>query len=502
MDTESWQNQPIAPPGQAVYSVTRLNREARSLLEDHLGRVWVEGEIADLSRPSSGHWYFVIKDQGAQVRCALFRGAQRLCCPAANGLKVLLYARVSVYEGRGEFQLIVEQMQNAGEGALRRAFDALKLRLENEGLFAASRKRPLPRLVRRIAVITSPDGAALHDILTTLKRRFPGIGVLLYPVLVQGPQAAPSIVEALTLASTRQECDVILLARGGGSLEDLWPFNEESVARAISQSPLPVVSGVGHEVDVTIADLVADVRAPTPTAAAELLSPDRTDWQRRHRAIYDRLIRLSERTIRERTQRLDDMRRRLVRPSLFILARREQVMVYRSRLERALPAYKQALMTRWLKLQHRLTMCSPRQQLALQRARWLAVTMRLESVLKDEIARYKERLTNGSRRLLQRTPAGYLAPLQIRTQRLYNRLLEGMVRYLDGRNHTLAQLRQALLLVGPQAVLGRGYAIVRRPTGEIIQNAAQVDAGDKLLVRLAIGEIQVEVQSPPTHSAP
>ncbi len=268
-----------ATPLREIYSVSRLAREAKAVLEGGFPMLWIEGEISNFARPSSGHCYFTLKDAYAQVRCALFRGSQRtLACVPKDGMQVVLRARVSFYEGRGEFQLVVEHLEEAGEGVLRRAFEALKNRLALEGMFDVARKKPLPQLPRRIGVITSPRGAVILDIITTLARRFPAIAVLIYPVPVQGDGAAAKIAAALRLAGERRDCDALIIARGGGSLEDLWPFNEEVVARALHECPLPVVSGVGHETDFTIADLVADARAPTPTAAAVMLSPDFREW--------------------------------------------------------------------------------------------------------------------------------------------------------------------------------------------------------------------------------
>ncbi|MGE5241377.1 MAG: exodeoxyribonuclease VII large subunit, partial [Bacteroidota bacterium] len=280
-----------ATPVRDIYTVARLNREARAMLEGGFPPLWIEGEISNLSRPASGHLYFSLKDAQAQVRCAFFRQYQRTRGAALkDGLHVLARARVSLYEGRGDFQLIVEYLEEAGEGALRRAFDALKLRLAQEGLFDAAHKKPLPRLPRRVGIITSTSGAVLHDILTTLKRRFPAIAILVHPVPVQGEGAAERIAAAIRVAGQRRDCDALILARGGGSLEDLWPFNEEIVARAIHACPVPIVSGVGHETDFTIADMAADARAPTPTAAAEMLSPDQQEWLAQFARLENRLV--------------------------------------------------------------------------------------------------------------------------------------------------------------------------------------------------------------------
>ncbi|MFU8797621.1 MAG: exodeoxyribonuclease VII large subunit [Gammaproteobacteria bacterium] len=263
-----------------VFTISQLNSMARELLEEAFAMLWIEGEISNFSAPSSGHIYFSLKDSTAQVRCAMFQQKHRnVRFPLSNGLKVIVNARVSLYEARGDYQLIVERIEELGDGALQRAFEQLKKKLAAEGLFDIARKRPLPILPKAIGVITSPTGAAIRDILNVLKRRFAGIPIIIYPCLVQGNEAARQIVEAITRANKHLACDVLIIARGGGSLEDLWPFNEEIVARAIFNSGVPIISGVGHEIDFTIADFVADHRAPTPSAAAELVSQDSKEWQ-------------------------------------------------------------------------------------------------------------------------------------------------------------------------------------------------------------------------------
>jgi exodeoxyribonuclease VII large subunit len=325
------------PTQRDVYSVSRLNREARILLETGLATLWLEGEISNFSRPSSGHWYFTLKDSAAQVRCAMFRSANlRVRVTPKDGLQVLIRGRVGLYENRGEFQLVAEHIEEAGEGALRRRFEELKARLAAEGLFDLGRKKALPSLPRRIGVITSPTGAAIRDILHVLQRRFAAIPVLIYPTAVQGAGAAAEIASMLRLANSRNEVDLLILARGGGSLEDLWSFNEEIVARAIAASDIPIITGIGHEVDTTIADFVADVRAPTPSGAAELAVPDRAEWLRaianglrrlragweqRHQRAHERLKWLTMRLQRvhpreqliRRAQRIDELEARLQR---------------------------------------------------------------------------------------------------------------------------------------------------------------------------------------------
>ena len=294
-----------------VYTVSRLNAEVRGVLEG-FPALWIEGEISNLARPASGHLYFSLKDPAAQVRCAMWRNrAGGLRFKLEDGQQVLLRARIGLYEPRGEFQLIVEAIEPAGDGVLRQRFEALRALLAAEGLLDAARKRPLPARPRRIGVVTSASGAALHDVLTTLARRCPALSVTLYPTSVQGAQSVDEIVAALGAAGTRAECDVVLLVRGGGSLEDLWSFNDERVARAIVACPVPVVCGVGHEVDVTIADLVADLRAPTPTGAAELVSPDGAELLRASSALRQRLAHAWKRELRVLVERVATRARRL-----------------------------------------------------------------------------------------------------------------------------------------------------------------------------------------------
>ncbi len=299
-------------PSESAITVSQLNRRVRTLLEQGVGRLWVEGEISNMSRPASGHIYFSLKDDAAQVGAAWFRQRQR--GPAIgfkDGDRVLAYGRVSLYEARGNYQLIVEQMEPAGEGVLKRRFDALKKKLQAEGLFDEARKQSIPSLPDRIGVITSPTGAALRDILTVLGRRFPSVPVIIYPAAVQGEAAPGELMAAIETAARRDECDVAIIGRGGGSLEDLWAFNDEQLARTIAACPLPVVSAVGHEVDFTIADFVADVRAPTPSGAAEIVVPDQQEWQHRIASIALRIARIGERAVDDRAQQLDWLGNRL-----------------------------------------------------------------------------------------------------------------------------------------------------------------------------------------------
>ncbi|MFA6037855.1 MAG: exodeoxyribonuclease VII large subunit, partial [Legionellales bacterium] len=329
---------------QQIHTVSSLNQSARLLLEEGLGTVWVEGEISNFVRASSGHIYFSLKDANAQVKCAYFKGRKNQQNNWAQGMQVLACARVSLYEPRGDYQLIVEYVEEAGLGALQKAFEVLKAKLQAEGLFASEHKKSLPAYPKCLGVITSPTGAAVKDILHVLERRYPILPVIIYPTLVQGTSAAAQITKAIKLANQQQRCDVLIVARGGGSLEDLWPFNEEIVAKAIFESKIPIISGVGHEIDFTIADFVADVRAPTPSAAAELASPDgeallgyleqmesRLTQRMLHRIafIQQRLLGLTQRLRhpRERlqffAQKLDEQSHRLAQAWHKLITRRQ-----------------------------------------------------------------------------------------------------------------------------------------------------------------------------------
>jgi exodeoxyribonuclease VII large subunit len=329
---------PFTPPGEPpVLTVTELNRRSRALLESEFELLWVGGELSNVTLAGSGHLYFTLKDPAAQVRCAMFRGrAQHLDWKPESGERVEVRARVTLYEARGDFQLVVEQMRRGGLGALFEAYEKLKARLSAEGLFDAERKRALPQFPRAIGVVTSPAAAALRDVLTTLKRRAPMVPVILYPTQVQGAGAAPLIAQAIAAAGRRNEVDVLIVCRGGGSLEDLWPFNEEVVARAIAACPIPVVSGVGHETDFSIADFVADLRAPTPTAAATAASPDREALAAHLAKTRMQLAREMRRGLEQRMQLVDALARHLVTPAERLKRMVEALAALRSRLARAL----------------------------------------------------------------------------------------------------------------------------------------------------------------------
>lgn len=438
--------------GEHVHSVTQLNRLARQLLEQDLPVLWVEGEVSNLARPASGHLYFSLKDERAQVRCAFFRGAQRgLAITAANGQQVLVRGRVSLYEPRGEFQLIVEHLEPAGEGLLRRRLEELKQKLAAEGLFDAARKRPLPALPRRIGVVTSPTGAAIRDVLHILRRRFPAIPVVLYPAQVQGEQARFDLVRALETAGQRAECEVLILARGGGSLEDLWAFNEEIVARAIAACPIPVISGVGHEIDFTIADLVADVRAPTPSGAAELVVPDRRDWLRRVQQEERRLL---------------------------LAGRRALADV--SRLHR--------------ELGDRLRRCHPGVVLRHNAQRLDELRQQLASAARHRVAAERLRLNHFRHRLQGGAPALRLQRGSERAASARLRLTAAVRMSLVAAGNRLAVAGGRLDAVSPLATLERGYAIVQDTAGRVVRSARALAAGDEITARVADGLIHATVR--------
>ena len=445
---------PELPPLQRdIYTVSRLNQAVRQLLEGGFPLIWVAGEVSNLSRPSSGHCYFSLKDGQAQVRCALFRHrALLLHACLANGQQLLVRARISLYEPRGDFQLLVEYLEEAGAGLLRLAFEELRRRLAQEGLFDSARKRPLPCFPRRIGVITSPTGAAIRDVLSVLRRRFPALSVLLYPAPVQGADAGARIAQAIGLASQRQDCEVLLLVRGGGSLEDLWAFNEESVARAIVACRIPLVSGVGHEIDITIADLAADVRAPTPSAAAELVSPDRLEWLQRFARLQERLDAAQRRRLLTGRQRLELLAQRLFRqpPGRRLQARAQRLDELEQRLRRA-------------------------RQLQLERLQARLEGLKVQLRLQAPLPRLKR--------------------LEEQHQALGARLETTMHRCLEKQAQRLAQAGQALHTLSPLQTLGRGYAIVRRyPQGGIIRRASQVRLAETVEAVLGEGRLLCRVE--------
>jgi exodeoxyribonuclease VII large subunit len=437
-----------------LLTVSQLNRQAKSLLESHFDFVWVEGEVSNFMIPSSGHWYFSLKDGRAQVRCAMFANRnQRVKFTPGNGDAIRLRCRVSLYEGRGEFQLIVEHLELAGAGALQAAFEKLKAKLLVEGLFDAGRKQALPAQVSKLGVITSPTGAAIHDILTVLRRRSPSIAVFLIPVAVQGEGAATQIASAIGRANRWQEegkiqLDALIVGRGGGSLEDLWAFNEEIVARAIAASALPIVSAVGHEVDFSIADLVADFRAPTPSAAAELLSPDQREWLQRLQVAERDLLRQVRRKLADANLKLAHLRQRLKHPGA---------------------------------------------QLREQAQRLDDLEQRLLLAQKNQMQRQHSKLALLDSRLMARSPLPQLRQLQRDTVQWRNRLDTAMQQRLSAYAKRLAHLAQILDSLSPLGTLQRGYAIVTDRQGKVIRDSEEVVIGDEVEARLANGHLGLTV---------
>jgi len=436
------------PATREVFSVSALNQAVGEILTDNFPLIWVEGEISNLARPASGHIYFSLKDENAQIRGAMFRGKNRLLdFNPENGDQVLVRARVSLYEPRGDYQLIVEHMEQAGDGRLRQAFEALKKKLQQDGLFNQESKQAVPSLPKRIGVITSPSGAAIRDILTVLQRRFPAIPVLIYPVAVQGKGAAEQIASAIQLANQRLDCDVLLVSRGGGSLEDLWSFNEEVVARAIHASSLPVVSAVGHEIDFTISDFTADVRAATPSAAAELLSPDQQAIQHQLDKIYKQLCASMQLRIEKYQQRLDYAGRHLQSPA--------------QRLQ-----------------QYQKSLAQCRQRLGM--------------VVQNNLLAKKATLKQAKTELIRYAPTHRINSLNERNRNLSTRLQHGMHSQAKLANKNLANLAHSLEAVSPLATLGRGYAIVRHEE-KLVRSITQLKQGTTITTQLSDGKFSAVI---------
>ncbi len=442
---------PVSAAAATVISVSELNRRVRAAVERALPLTWVSGEMSNLRRYDSGHWYFTLKDAGAQVDCVMFRHkAQHIDWQPADGMKVEVRALATVYEARGKYQLNVEAMRRAGLGALYEAYERLKAKLEAEGLFAAERKRQIPAFPRAIGVVTSPQAAALRDVLTTLKRRMPSIPVVIYPAPVQGEGSAAKIMQAIATASTRAEtdhCDVLIVCRGGGSIEDLWSFNEEVVARAIHACSIPVVTGVGHETDFTIADFVADARAPTPTAAAELVSPERAELSAQIAGLQAQFRRSMRRVLEDRMQKLDYLQRRLTHPGERIAERTRHLAQLGGRLH---GAYARG---------------------ADLRARELREQLRRLRAARPDLARFERERRESARRLHA-----------------------GMRMLLEQNTARLARVDAHVNALDPQRQLERGYSIAQTANGVIVRDAAAVNSGDALRVTFARGAVHTEVK--------
>lgn len=435
-----------------VYTVSQLNHAVKGLLEDVYPYVWVEGEISNLAIPSSGHCYFSLKDNAAQVRCAMFKMQMRkLIFKPKDGMHILIRARVSLYENRGEYQLIADFMEERGEGKLRRAYEVLKQKLEAAGLFNPDYKKPLPSFPQQIGVITSPTGAAIRDILTVLQRRYPHAPVIIYPTLVQGTTAAPLIVKAIQRANERNECDVLVLARGGGSLEDLWPFNEEVVAHAIFSSKLPIISGVGHEVDFTIADFVADHRAATPTAAAELITPVRQELLQTLNQAFKRLGLLIKQQFNHQQQRLD-------------------------------------WATKHLANQH------PKRRLIEKMQRLDLLELSLLQQQKNVISLRQQQLKVLDVTLHKNEPTAQIRKLQNQLEQFTHQLKRLLTLHLHHYQQKLGNAAATLDAISPLATLQRGYAIATNVNNKVLRKGADIKVGEMIKIKLAHDQIDCEVK--------
>ncbi len=432
-----------------IYTVSQLNREVRTILEGSFPMLWVEGEISNLARPASGHLYFSLKDSQAQVRCAMFRGRNNLLkFEPENGMQVMIYARVGLYEGRGEFQLIADRMEPAGEGALQLAFEQLKKKLDQEGLFNQDIKQALPAFPKTVGIVTSQTGAAIKDILSVLRRRFPALNVIIYPTPVQGNTAGHSIARMIMLANKRKECDVLIVSRGGGSLEDLWSFNEEVVARAIHDCEIPVVAGVGHEIDFTIADFVADVRAPTPSAAAELISQDQDELKQTLASYQNWMLDQITGQIDRNRQTVSWYEKRLIHPG--------------RRLE---------------ELSQRLD----------------DLTIKMQSAFKSGIDQRRIKLSRIIIELKQHTPDRKIAMNVERCQQYKVRLKSAMQHQLEKLTAKLGEAGRTLQTVSPLATLDRGYSILQTKAGKVVRTSHEVNVGDKLTAKLGTGSLKCTV---------
>ena len=448
-------NQPDGGPAKrAVLSVSSLNRLARSLLEDNFPSILVEGEISNFATPSSGHWYLTLKDRSSQIRCAMFLNRNRAVgFKPANGNQVVVKGRLSIYEGRGDFQLIIDSMEEAGDGLLRRAFEELKSRLHQEGLFETSHKQAINSHYSHIGVITSPTGAVVHDVLSVLQRRFPATKITLLPVMVQGADAAGEIAHAIELANRHRAklgLEALIIGRGGGSLEDLQAFNEEQVARAIYASELPVVSAVGHEVDITIADYVADLRAPTPSAAAEQMSPNQQDYQDLCFGLQQQLINLTRQRLQNTGQQLNCLHKQLKHPGRRLQEHAQNLDRLEERIQRA----------------------------ALQ-----------------QIDSQKTLLQQLARSLLANSPMQKLSQIRLQQANGIHRLKVSLQHVLKQKQTQLMQLSRSLSAVSPLNTLARGYSITYGDNSSVIKSSAEVKVGSKISSRLGKGSIQSTVSS-------
>lgn len=437
--------------GKDIYTVSRLNREVRTILETGFPLLWIEAELSNFARPASGHWYFSLKDEAAQVKCAMFRNKNQLVkVLPENGKQVLVRARIGLYEPRGDYQLIIEHMEEAGDGALRRQFDLLKTRLANEGLFDSSHKQEIPAHVTRVGIVSSATGAAIHDILTTLKRRFPMQQTIIYPVPVQGKGASLKIADAITKANKRNESDVLIVSRGGGSLEDLWEFNEEVVARAIYDSKIPVVTGIGHEVDFTIADFVADQRAATPTAAAELISPDRSQFVQKINSLRSRLVYLAQLNLQQKQQKIDWLNKRIRHPQ-------EQLQMIKRKLGE--------------------------------------LNQRHIYALNNKLSAANAKVELLQAKVKQHEPSHRLKQLKQQYININHRFHRATTLLLAQKKQKLQHMVHSLDTLSPLDTLKRGYAIVKSSDDNVISDSSRLKQGQEVKTELRQGYFLSTVKS-------
>ena len=434
-----------------TFTVSEINRRVKNLLEVHLPLVWVEGEISNLSKPSSGHWYFTLKDEAAQVRCAMFKGRNsRLRFTPANGDRVKMRARVSLYEGRGEFQLIAEHMEEAGFGLLQKRFEELKQKLYEQGLFDEAFKKPLPRYPKHIAVVTSPTGAAIQDIVSVLKRRYPNLLVSIIASPVQGEDAPQKLIEAVELANRLNKFDLILLSRGGGSIEDLWAFNNEQLAKTIFSSELPVVSAVGHEIDFTIADFVADLRAPTPSAAAEIICPDKQELVNQLQNFNEKLNKGISRYLQQQQEKVLSTRKQLKHPLDAIYQRMQKLDQLEDRFKKE-----------------------------------ITNQMQVRSAL----------LGNLTHRINQSNPTSRIVNHKNYVGQLHTRMINSIQSVLHLKNTQLKHQAHTLDAVSPLATMTRGYAIVSDANNKVVQSVKDVQQEDQINVRVADGSFNATINN-------
>ena len=434
-----------------IYTVSRLNSEVRLTLELQFHTLWLQGEVSNFVAAASGHWYFSLKDSAAQVKCAMFKMANRNSTfRPQNGQQVLIRARISVYEPRGEYQLLAEFIESAGAGLLKQQFEQLKAKLQAEGLFDPAGKKRLPAQVQRVGVITSPTGAAVRDIVTVLARRAPGIEVIIYPSQVQGDSAAAQLRNMLSTAIRRNEVDVLIIGRGGGSLEDLWCFNDEQLCRAVAACPIPIVSAVGHEIDFALTDFVADVRAPTPSAAAELVSPDQSH-------LLERISRL----------------------------RSALIQAQRARMQQVAP--------KLINMSQRLLALHPKRRLEQQQQRLDELQLRLTASIKRNVLSAQQQQQYLDKSLRQLSPGKVLTQQKQYISQLEQRLKQAQQQQLKQHKQRLAQLSSQLNTVSPLATLARGYSITFDEKQQVVTDSSQLKTGDNVVVKLASGSFDAEV---------